>query len=57
MSCSSGMMAYSAVRGNSPVPLFIVPRRVPMTRSYFIGKVREVRSDLGLTAQRVLFWS
>ena len=44
------MMAYAAVRGDSPGPLFKLPNGVPMTRPYFVGKVREVLSDLGLSA-------
>ena len=45
------MMAYAAVRGDSPGPLFKLPNGVPMTRPYFVGKVREVLADLGLSAQ------
>ena len=45
------MMAYTAVRGDSPGPLFKLPNGAPMTRPYFVGKVREVLSDLGLSAR------
>ena len=45
------MIAYAAVRGDSPGPLFKLPNGVPMTRPYFVGKVREVLSDLGLSAR------
>ena len=41
-------MAYTAVRGDSPGPL---PNGIPLTRPYFVGKVREVLSDLGLSGQ------
>ena len=39
------------LRRYSPGPLFKLPNGVPMTRSYFMGKVREVLSDLGLSAR------
>ena len=32
-------------------PLFKLPSGVPMTRPYFVGKVREVLSNLGLAAR------
>ena len=47
----AAVMAYAAIRGNSLGPLFKLPSGVPMTRPYFVGKVREVLSNLGLTAQ------
>ena len=47
----AAMMAYAAVRGDSPGPFFKLPNGVPMTRPYFVGKVREVLAELGLSAQ------
>ena len=41
-------MAYTAVRDDSPGPL---PNGVPMTRPYSVGKVRQMLSDLGLSAR------
>ena len=50
-SSGSDGLRYAAVRGDSPGPLFKLPSGVPMTRAYFVGKVREVLPDLGLSEQ------
>ena len=43
----SAMMAYAAVRGNSPGPLFKLPNGNPLTRPAFVDKIREVLAHLG----------
>ena len=44
------IMTYSAVRRDSPGSLFKLCNGVQMTRPYFVGKVHELLSDLGLSA-------
>ena len=43
----SAMLAYAVVRGNSSGPLFKLPNGKPLTRPYFVDKVREVLAHLG----------
>ena len=44
----AAIMSYLAARGEQPGPLFLTTSKVPATKQYFTGQLREVLRTLGL---------
>ena len=48
----AALLAYLALRGALPGPLFQLQDRSPLTKDYFIQKFREALTDIGLEASK-----